>query len=250
MCATTGGGACWRCWRVLVVVTAAVLAALMGRRVFADTFAALAVLDNVRRLPHWSKDAAVASAAAAAVLGTYALAFGRRRIVVIACVALLVGLFAAPGVALGWASAYVGQMGSAGTAEQRSTVAGAQSVLQHPLPYKPVNILLLGIDHAGPGDPGRSDSQILVRLDPQSHTISMLSLPRDLRWRCAGPGLHEDERRLHLRRRQARREDVLADHGAAHQPLRARGLQRLLAHRRSAARRVPAGGPLLLQHRG
>jgi polyisoprenyl-teichoic acid--peptidoglycan teichoic acid transferase len=173
---------------VLLVITAAALAALIGRQAFADAFASLAVLDHVRRLPHWSGDAALALAAGVAVLGTCALAFGRRRIVVIACVALLVGLFAAPGVALGWASAFVGQMGRAGTAEQRSTVAGARSVLQRPLPDRPVNILLLGIDHAGPGDPGRSDSQILVRLDPQSRTISMLSLPRDLRWDVPGLG--------------------------------------------------------------
>ena len=50
------------------------------------------------------------------------------------------------------------------------------------LPDKPMNILLIGSDKSAvPGDPGRSDTQLLVRLDPETKSISMLSLPRDLR---------------------------------------------------------------------
>ena len=92
-------------------------------------------------------------------------------------------VFAGPGIALGWASALVGHMGWGGTAEQKKTVAQARAVLQHPLPNKPVNILLLGVD-----ENQNSDSQILVRLDPQAKTISMLSLPRDLRTDIPGLG--------------------------------------------------------------
>jgi LCP family protein required for cell wall assembly len=44
-----------------------------------------------------------------------------------------------------------------------------------------MNILLIGSDKSDiPGDPGRSDTQMLVRLDPETRSISMLSLPRDL----------------------------------------------------------------------
>jgi LCP family protein required for cell wall assembly len=45
-----------------------------------------------------------------------------------------------------------------------------------------MNILLIGSDRTDlPGDPGRSDTQMLVRLDPDTKSISMLSVPRDLR---------------------------------------------------------------------
>ena len=51
-------------------------------------------------------------------------------------------------------------------------------------PGLPVNILLMGSDRRagaqGVGDAGRSDTMLLVRLAPQTGTISMLSLPRDL----------------------------------------------------------------------
>lgn len=49
------------------------------------------------------------------------------------------------------------------------------------LPGEPTNILLIGSDkRPGPGDPGRSDTIMLVRMDPQRNFISMLSFPRDL----------------------------------------------------------------------
>ncbi|HST26416.1 MAG TPA: LCP family protein [Gaiellaceae bacterium] len=51
-----------------------------------------------------------------------------------------------------------------------------------PVPGQPVIALALGYDHrAGQGNaPSRSDSMMLLRLDPKSKTISQLSLPRDL----------------------------------------------------------------------
>jgi LCP family protein required for cell wall assembly len=49
-----------------------------------------------------------------------------------------------------------------------------------PSPDGPVNILLMGTD-ARPGDEfSRTDTMIVVRIDPRSDHISMLSLPRDL----------------------------------------------------------------------
>ncbi|MGD9571921.1 MAG: LCP family protein [Thermoleophilia bacterium] len=49
------------------------------------------------------------------------------------------------------------------------------------MPGEPTNILLMGSDtRPSEGDPGRSDSLILVRMDPDNDSISMLSFPRDL----------------------------------------------------------------------
>ena len=45
----------------------------------------------------------------------------------------------------------------------------------------PVNILLLGMDsRPGELEPARTDTMILLALDPQSSTAGMLSIPRDL----------------------------------------------------------------------
>jgi len=176
---------------LLLLLAAVVLVVLLGRQVFGDASAVVSVAHHVRRLPQWWPSAVALAVFAAFAAGTYSLAFGRRLVVRVICISILVAVFAASGVALGWTSGFVGQMGRGGTLEQKATVAAARAALQHPLPNKPVNILLLGIDHAGPGDPGRSDSQILVRLDPQAKTISMLSLPRDLRTDIPGVGYNK-----------------------------------------------------------
>jgi LCP family protein required for cell wall assembly len=54
--------------------------------------------------------------------------------------------------------------------------------LAAPLPHHAVVALVLGYDHrAGQGSaPSRSDSMMLLRLDPVTKSISMLSIPRDL----------------------------------------------------------------------
>ena len=57
----------------------------------------------------------------------------------------------------------------------------------------PQTIALLGSDvrtggGMAPGDPGRSDTTILLRLDPASDQISMLSIPRDLKVEIPGVG--------------------------------------------------------------
>lgn len=57
----------------------------------------------------------------------------------------------------------------------------ARAATRPALPGKPTNILLIGSDtRPSEGDPGRSDSIILVRMDPDRDLISMLSFPRDL----------------------------------------------------------------------
>jgi LCP family protein required for cell wall assembly len=57
--------------------------------------------------------------------------------------------------------------------------------------HAPENILVLGSDRRSniPGDTGRSDTIMLVRIDPRTGSISMLSIPRDLRVEIPGYGL-------------------------------------------------------------
>jgi len=50
-------------------------------------------------------------------------------------------------------------------------------------PHQPAIALIIGYDHRagdGTGSPSRSDTMMLLRADPTSKTISLLSLPRDL----------------------------------------------------------------------
>lgn len=61
---------------------------------------------------------------------------------------------------------------------------------------QPVNILIMGLDRvpeAEAGTPealgGRSDTLLLVRFDPQDHSVRMLSIPRDSRVFVPGVGL-------------------------------------------------------------
>ncbi len=56
--------------------------------------------------------------------------------------------------------------------------------------HEPVNILVLGSDRRVglAGDKGRSDSIMLIRIDPRTKSISMLSIPRDLRVEIPGWG--------------------------------------------------------------
>ena len=51
-----------------------------------------------------------------------------------------------------------------------------------------VNILVVGVDSRGAADPGRSDSIMLVGLDPVSRTIRVMSIPRDSRVDIPGHG--------------------------------------------------------------
>ncbi len=54
---------------------------------------------------------------------------------------------------------------------------------------KPVNILLLGTDRRpGETDPTRTDTMIVLHYDPKTHTIGMLSIPRDLWVQIPGDG--------------------------------------------------------------
>ena len=116
------------------------------------------------------------------------LAFGRHAVVKIVGLALIVIAMAAPGLALGWANGTVGQVerderqeGGGREGPQGPHPAAARQGHEHPA------------DRLGqvedPGDPGRSDTQMLVRLDPATKSISMLSVPRDLQVDIPGVGL-------------------------------------------------------------
>ena len=114
---------------------------------------------------------AVAIVAAA----TAYLAFGRLFALKLLGVAVVVVALAAPGLALGWANGTVSTVGHR-TAEVQEVVTETTQELRPALPGEAVNILLIGSDKTKiPGDPGRSDTQILVRLDPETKSISMLS---------------------------------------------------------------------------
>jgi LCP family protein required for cell wall assembly len=56
---------------------------------------------------------------------------------------------------------------------------------------EPENILILGSDKRAsePGDPGRSDTTILLRLDPDRNAIALMSIPRDLKVEIPGYGM-------------------------------------------------------------
>jgi polyisoprenyl-teichoic acid--peptidoglycan teichoic acid transferase len=52
---------------------------------------------------------------------------------------------------------------------------------------KPINILLLGVDER-PGDVGRSDTMIVVTMNPKTKSMLMTSIPRDTRTEIVGYG--------------------------------------------------------------
>ncbi|MFZ2413649.1 MAG: LCP family protein, partial [Candidatus Cryosericum sp.] len=55
----------------------------------------------------------------------------------------------------------------------------------------PLNILLLGADSREKNDPGRTDTIILVRLDPATKHVRLLSFPRDTRVTIPGHGINK-----------------------------------------------------------
>ena len=70
--------------------------------------------------------------------------------------------------------------------------------LAEPAPGKPQTILLIGSDKraktandAKLGDSARSDTMILMRLDPDKNAIALLSLPRDLKVHIPGHGINK-----------------------------------------------------------
>ena len=69
-----------------------------------------------------------------------------------------------------------------------------RKTLAIPVPGKPAIALVLGYDKrfkgSGAGQPSRSDTIMLVRMDPEKKTMTLLSFPRDLQVPIFCPG-HE-----------------------------------------------------------
>ncbi len=65
-----------------------------------------------------------------------------------------------------------------------------QRVLAQTTGGEPQNILIIGSDKRAsePEDPGRSDTTILLRLDPDNDAIALMSIPRDLKVEIPGVG--------------------------------------------------------------
>jgi LCP family protein required for cell wall assembly len=77
----------------------------------------------------------------------------------------------------------------AAVAAKTPEVRKAARQLDVPLPGEPAVALVVGYDaRKGEGPTGRSDTLMLVRADPQSDAISLLSFPRDLRVEIRCPG--------------------------------------------------------------
>jgi LCP family protein required for cell wall assembly len=168
---------------------AAVLFWLYGREMLGNSQAAFDLAKLSGKVPDWAFIGVPVLAVVIVALAAVYLAFGRNLALKLIGVAVVVVALAAPGLALGWANGTVNVVSHRSAAVQK-VVTETTKELRPALPGKPVNILLIGSDKTQvPGDPGRSDTQMLVRLDPQTKSISMLSLPRDLRVDVPGHGL-------------------------------------------------------------
>jgi LCP family protein required for cell wall assembly len=86
---------------------------------------------------------------------------------------------------------------AAATAPHSRAMKEASTRLAYVSPDKPAVALVIGSDHrfVDGKDPGRSDTLMLIRTDPSSKTVSMLSFPRDLRVEihCPGRGTFVDK---------------------------------------------------------
>ena len=167
-----------------VAVAAAVAAGLFwfyGRDMLGNSRAAFDLARLSGRVPGWIVIGTPVVAVAVVAAATAYLAFGRHFALKAVVVAAVLVAVAAPSVALGWANGTVSVVAHR-TPEQEAVVTETKEELRPALPGEAMSILLIGSDKTKlPGDTGRSDTQILVRLDPETKSISMFSLPRDLR---------------------------------------------------------------------
>jgi LCP family protein required for cell wall assembly len=188
-----------RWWFWALIAAAAVGAALLywfyGREAVGNSEAALDLAKLSGKVPDWAVYLAPVLVVVAIALVTSYLAFGRFLALKIVGVAVVVLVLATPGLAVGYANGLISDVGggSTGTAtktqEEIDQINETNEEIVPTLPDEPMNILLIGSDKSDiPGDPGRSDTQMLVRLDPETKSISMLSLPRDLRVYIEGVG--------------------------------------------------------------
>jgi LCP family protein required for cell wall assembly len=117
----------------------------------------------------------------------------RRRIslkkaILIGLGVILLLVLALAGAVAWWANGVYGQISNV-----TPGVRQAQQELDTtpPLPDQPAVALVIGSDHRGTdpkGNPGLSDTLMLVRIDPRTRYISLLSIPRDLQVDIPGVG--------------------------------------------------------------
>lgn len=91
-------------------------------------------------------------------------------------VAVLCGI---GGYAVGWLESTAHSMNDGA---KRDVVNAADVEITTSTSGRPINILIMGSDRRDevPDDPGRSDTLMLMRLDPNTGSASLLSVPRDL----------------------------------------------------------------------
>jgi polyisoprenyl-teichoic acid--peptidoglycan teichoic acid transferase len=172
---------------VAAAVISVVAASLAARGAVGNAVAAVRLAGLSDRVPGWVVPlAAVVAVVATALVGVY-LAVGARRWLKVVLLALVALVPAVPGLAVGYANGTVDAV-SGQSAAVAAVVEDTEKELDVALPHKPMTILLIGSDKSGAGDTGRSDTQLLVRLDPETRSISMLSLPRDLLVTIPGHG--------------------------------------------------------------
>ena len=119
-------------------------------------------------------------------------------------------------------------------------------------PGEAQTLLILGSDRRprnnseGAGG-ARSDTIMLVRLNPDKDATAIMSLPRDLKVEIPGHGVDKINAAYSTAGPAAHARDREEAHGPAHQPRRQRDLQGLLARGERDRLRVHGHGPRLLQ---
>ena len=103
---------------------------------------------------------------------------------------LVVIVLMVSGGAAGGLYLYGHDFAAATAPHSRALKRAAKRGLDYVAPGKPAVALVLGTDHRYQDGkaPGRSDTMMLIRTDPASHTVSMLSFPRDLAVEIHCPG--------------------------------------------------------------
>ena len=94
---------------------------------------------------------------------------------------------------------------------------------------------------------GRSDTIILVHIDPDNDYLSLLSLPVTCGSRCPGYGMKKINAAYRLGWAGSDHQDGRAGHRRRHQPLHGGGLQRLQGHHRRPGWGLRGRRPALLQ---
>ncbi len=112
----------------------------------------------------------------------------RHRGIRIAAAVLVLGVVLVASFSVGSLAGYLTNTLGALQSHDRPTVAAAKRHLAVAQPGAPVTILFLGSDRRQPRGPGHVDSILLARLDPASHRVALLFIPRDLRAQVPGHG--------------------------------------------------------------